>query len=66
MRLARELLNFRRVMALGVIGVSILSNLLPAGVAVALAAWVCFLLLIIVYLFDIAYHSIRPRFWSKQ
>ena len=61
MRLARELLNFRRVMVFGVIGVSVLSNLLPAWVAVALAAWMCFLLLIMTYLFDIVYHGVGRK-----
>jgi len=63
MKLANGLLGARLSLACGIAGLSILSDFLPLEglirILVASGAWLCFLLLIIVYLFDIAYHNIR-------
>ncbi len=64
MRLAKELLNLPRSLMLGVSGLAVLSNLFST--ILALVAWSCLLLLLIVYLFDVVYHSIgSPKLASK-
>lgn len=66
MRLKQELLNIRRVLALGVIGSMLVANFLSEGIPLALGTWMCLMLLLLVYLFDIVYHSIgRPELTNK-
>ena len=59
MKLKRELLNFRRMLIVSIVALSIASNFFDI---LALEAWLCFLILIVVYLFDIVFHSVRPLF----
>lgn len=61
MKLARELHIARWILVFGIIEMSLLAEYLPAGPIVALGAYLCFLLLIIVYLFDIIYHRVGNK-----
>ncbi len=66
MKLANNLLNVRRTLALGIVGLTIAANTLGREIELSIAAWFCLLLLLIVYLFDITYHSIgEPKLFSK-
>jgi len=58
-KLANELLNLRRVLVVGIVSLTLAANLHPSGMLLAMVAWLCFLLLITTYLFDIAYHNTK-------
>lgn len=61
MRLAKALQKLRIGLLVGIVYATFASNFLETGQILAIGAWLCFMLLVIIYLFDLVYHRIGAR-----
>ncbi len=58
MRLANILLIARRMLAIGVVELSVIAWFVPGGLLIAMLAYGLLVLLVFAYLFEVAYYSI--------
>lgn len=59
--LKENLVNFRRMLLGGIVVLTVLTNVLPRGIALGEGAFAMLLLLIIAYLFEEAFYGIKTK-----
>lgn len=66
MKLSKELLGLRRVLLGGILLLMVVANFEAVAAGAGIAAWSLLILLVLTYLFDIAYHGIgNPQLLSR-